>query len=242
MLKFNPFCVEDFLTAHKLLTADLVTETGQFRSGDVGVFSGKDIVHLGARPEFVPGLVKDLFDWAEKSGAHPLIKSSVVHFEIEFIHPFADGNGRIGRLWQTLVLSRWHEIFAWIPTETIVHKNQAEYYRVLGAAEKTADSTEFIEFMLEVINTALNELPTGKITDIFPDITTDKLSKSELEFLRGIAGFLENNGEIDNFRAQSLTGKSAESVKKYFAALIKAGVLDAVGANKGRKYKIRGFV
>ena len=238
MLKFNPFSIEDFLTAHKLLTADLVTESGRFRIGDVGVFSGKKVVHLGARPEFVPVLVKDLFGWAEKSDVHPLIKSSVMHFEIELIHPFSDGNGRIGRLWQTLVLSRWHEIFAWIPTETIVHRNQAEYYRILGDAENTADSTEFIEFMLEAIVVALKELPISKITDIFPDIFPDKLSKSKLEFLRGIAGFLENNGEIDNYRAQFLTGKSAESVKKYFAALMKAGVLVAVGANKGRKYKI----
>jgi Fic family protein len=238
MLKFNPFDVKDFLTAHKLLTADLITESGAFRSGDVGVFSGKEVVHIGARPAFVPLLVKELFDWAKTSDIHPLIKSSAVHFEIEFIHPFADGNGRIGRLWQTLILSRWHEIFAWIPTETIVYKNQAEYYRVLGDAEKTADSTEFIEFMLKAIADALSELPINKITDIFPDIITDKLSKAELEFLRGIAGFLENNGEIDNYRAQSLTGKSAESAKKYFAALVKAGALTATGANKGRKYQL----
>jgi len=239
MLSFNPFNIADFLEAHKLLTADLVKESGIFRAGNVGVFSAKKVVHLGARPEFVPKLVQDLFGWAEKSDIHPLIKSSVIHFEIEFIHPFADGNGRIGRLWQTLVLSRWHEIFAWIPTETIVYENQAEYYRVLGAAEKTADSTEFVEFMLEAIKTALNELPTNKTTDIIPDKLTDKLSKAELEFLRTIAGFIENNGCIDNYRAQLLANKSAESVKKYFAALVKAGILTATGANKGRKYKLK---
>jgi len=238
MLKFNPFSVNDFLAVHELLTADLVTESGIFRAGDVGVVSGGKVVHLGARPEFVPALVKDLFEWAETSNVHPLIKSSVIHFEIEFIHPFADGNGRIGRLWQTLVLSRWHEIFAWIPTETMVYRNQAEYYRVLGSAEKTADSTEFIEFMLETIVEALNELPISKITDIFPDIITDKLSKTEMEFLRLIAGYLENNGEIDNYRAQFLTGKSAESAKKHLASLTRAGVLIAVGSNKGRKYRL----
>ena len=161
-----------------------------------------------------------------------------MHFEIEFIHPFADGNGRIGRLWQTLILAKWHEIFAWIPIETIVHENQAEYYRVLGSAEKTADSTDFIRLMLETIAAALSELPVSKITDIIPDKITDKLSKTELEFLRGIIGFLENNGEIDNYRAQLLTNKSAESVKKYFTALSKAGVLTAAGTNKGRKYTL----
>jgi Fic family protein len=238
ILTFNPFNVNDLLRAHKLMTADLVSESGQFRSGNVGVFSGKEIVHLGAKPEFVPNLIKDLFAWAEKSSIHQLIKSSVIHFEIEFIHPFSDGNGRIGRLWQTLVLADWHEIFAWIPVETIVYENQEEYYRVLGNAEKTADSTEFIEFMLDVISKTLKELPVNRITDIVPDKLTDKLTKSELEFLQSILGFLENNGAIDNYRAQLLTNKSSESVKKYFATLTDAGILISVGANKGRKYKL----
>ncbi|MDR0753548.1 MAG: Fic family protein [Holosporaceae bacterium] len=238
ILTFNPFNVDDLLRAHKLMTADLVSESGQFRSGNVGVFSGKGIVHLGAKPEFVSNLIKNLFTWAEKSSIHQLIKSSVIHFEIEFIHPFSDGNGRIGRLWQTLTLADWHEIFAWIPVETIVYENQAEYYRVLGNAEKTADSTEFIEFMLDVISKTLKELPVNKITDIIPDKITDKLTKSELEFLQSILGFLENNGAIDNYRAQLLTNKSSESVKKYFATLTDAGILISVGANKGRKYKL----
>jgi Fic family protein len=191
-------------------------------------------VHLGAKPEFVPNLIKDLLDWAETSNIHQLIKSSVIHFEIEFIHPFSDGNGRIGRFWQTLVLADWHEIFARIPIETIVYENQAEYYRVLGNAEKTGDSTEFIEFMMDVISKTLKELPVNRITDIVPD----KLSKAELEFLQNILGFLENNGAIDNYRAQLLTNKSAESVKKHFAVLVNTGILIGIGANKGRKYKL----
>jgi Fic family protein len=204
----------------------------------VGVFSGTQVIHLGANPQFVPSLVKDLFDWAKTSNIHPLVKSSVIHFEIEFVHPFADGNGRMGRLWQTLVLSKWHELFAWIPTETLVYENQQEYYRVLGNAEKTADSTEFIEFMLDIILKTLKELPVRKITDIIPEKNTDKLSKTELEFLQNIVGYLENNGTIDNYRAQLLTNKSAESVKKHFVSLVKLGILTAEGTNKGRKYRL----
>jgi Fic family protein len=238
IMDLDPLSVQDFLDAHKLITADLVAESGLFRSGDVGVFSGNTVVHLGAKPEYVAGLVKDLFGWAGTRDAHPLITSSVIHFEIEFIHPFADGNGRIGRLWQTLVLSKWYAIFAWLPIETIVYANQAEYYAVLGRAETAADSTEFIEFMLESIAQALLELPVGKITDILPEKIIAKLSKTELEFLRGIIGFLENNGEIDNYRAQLLTNKSAGSVKKYFAALSAAGVLIPHGATKARKYTL----
>ncbi|MDR3212124.1 MAG: Fic family protein, partial [Planctomycetota bacterium] len=161
ILSFNPSKVTDFLATHKLMTEDLVSESGHFRTRDVGVVSGNKVIHLGARPEFVPKLVTDLFDWGKKTDTHSLIKSSVIHFEIEFIHPFADGNGRMGRLWQTLELATWQEIFAWVPSEAIIYENQAEYYRVLGRAEKTADSTEFIEFMLQVILKALKELPAN---------------------------------------------------------------------------------
>jgi Fic family protein len=238
ILTFNPFTVNDFLKAHKLMTNGLVNEAGNFRSGNVGVFSGTKVIHLGANPRFMHSLVKDLFDWTKNSDVHWLVKSSVVHFEIEFIHPFADGNGRMGRLWQTLLLGKWHELFAWIPTETLVYENQQEYYRVLGNAEKTANSTEFIEFMLDIILKTLKELPVRKITDIFPDKITDKLSKTELEFLQNIIGYLENNGTIDNYRAQLLTNKSAESVKKHFAILVKLEILIAEGTNKGRKYRL----
>jgi Fic family protein len=236
ILEFNPFNVADFLSAHRLMTNGLVSEAGCFRSGGVGVFSSGKIVHLGAKYEFVPKLIKELFDWAKQSDVHPLIKSCVMHFEIEFIHPFTDGNGRMGRFWQTLVLSRWRKVFAWIPIETIVHKNQQKYYDALGNAEYTADSTEFIEFMLGVIVEAIDELPI--ITDKVTNKITDKLTRGELEFLENIIGFLQNSDTIDNYRAHILTGKSAESVKKYFAALVSAGVLEATGSNKGRKYKL----
>lgn len=236
ILTFNPYKISDFLKAHNLMTSDLVTESGKFRKGNVGVVAANKVVHVGARPEFVSQLMKDLFAWAKKSDAHPLIKSSVIHFEIEVIHPFADGNGRMGRLWQTLVLASWHEIFAWIPIETIIHKKQQAYYDVLGRAGAVAESTEFVEFMLENIAEAINELPVNKITDIITDISTDKLSKIELEFLKSIANFIKTNGSIDNHHAQLLTNKSEASIKKYFAGLVKAKVLKAIGSNKGRKY------
>ena len=238
LLNFNPYSVDDFLTAHKLMTSELIEQSGQFRKGNVGVYSGSNVIHLGANPQFVPTLIKDLFEWAKISDVHPLIKSSVIHFEIEFIHPFADGNGRMGRFWQTLILSRWHEIFGWIPTETLIHEHQQLYYKVLGNAEKTASSTEFIEFMLDIILKTLKELPEQKITDIIPDKITDKLKKSELQFLNDILGYIQNNEYIDSYKAQNLTNKSPESVKKYFAAITAAGILIPVGKNKGRKYRL----
>jgi len=238
LLEYDPYKVKDFLKAHKFMTFDLVKDAGHFRSQGVGVFAGTQLVHAGANYQFVPQLITDLFAWAKKTDVHPLIKSSIVHFEIEFIHPFMDGNGRIGRLWQTLILSKWNELFAWLPVETAVHENQQEYYDALQFAGKTANSEIFIDFMLNAILQTLEELPIRKITDIFTDIFTDKLSKTELEFLEQIAGYLEKNGEITNYRAQLLTNKSDISVKKYFAKFVEIGLLQIEGKNKGRKYRV----
>ena len=235
-LTLNPYKVADFLHAYKMMTAELVDEAGKFRSGNVGVFSGKKVVHIGAKPEYLLSLMTDLFKWAKTTKEHPLIKSAVMHFEIEFIHPFADGNGRMGRLWQTLVLSTWQPVFAWIPVETIVYENQAEYYAVLGRAERTADSTEFIEFILSAILRAINEL--SNITEIIPEKITELLTKTQRDFLTNIIGFIQTNGEIDNYRAQLLTNKSPEMIKKLLAALVANKVLIATGRTKGRKYKL----
>ncbi|MDR0981665.1 MAG: Fic family protein [Culturomica sp.] len=238
LLEYDPYRVKDFLKAHQLMTTQLVKDAGHFRSQDVGVFEGAKLVHAGAGYQFVPQLITDLFAWAKKADVHPLIKSSIVHFEIEFIHPFIDGNGRIGRLWQTLILSKWNELFAWLPVETVVYENQQGYYNALAISQKAGDSETFIEFMLSTILQALEELPTRKITDIFTDINTDKLTKAELEFLEQIAGYIDKNGEITNYRAQLLTNKSDVSVKKYFAKFVELGILKIEGKNKGRKYLI----
>jgi len=234
LLEYDPYKVKDFLKAHQFIAADLVKDAGHFRSQGVGVFTGTQLIHAGANYKFVPQLITDLFAWAKKSDIHPLIKSSIVHFEIEFIHPFMDGNGRIGRLWQMLILSKWNDLFAWLPVETVVCENQQDYYGALQTAEKTSDSKVFIEFMLNAVLQALEELPSRKITDIF----TDKLSKTELEFLKQIAGYFYKNGEITNYRAQLLTGKSDISVKKYLSKFAEIGLLQIEGKNKGRKYKI----
>lgn len=105
----------------------------------------------------MPDLMNQLFTWLKQSKYHPLVKSCVFHYEFEFIHPFADGNGRTGRLWQSLILQKWKEVFAWIPIETFVHENQEEYYKVLQRADTVGDSTEFVEFMLRMIRNALKE-------------------------------------------------------------------------------------
>lgn len=152
ILTYNPYSIQDFLKAHRLLTQTIIDESGHFRIKDVGIYnSAGQLVHMGARPQFVEKLVTDLFAWAEQDDIPALIKSSVVHYEIEMIHPFSDGNGRIGRLWQNVILSQWNQIFAWIPIETIVYAHQNQYYQVLAQADQANDSTVFVEFMLNVI-------------------------------------------------------------------------------------------
>jgi Fic family protein len=151
IMTFDPFSVKDFLKAHKLMMDGLVKESGKFRNGDVGVFDGDVLIHAGARPQFVPQFIEDLFVWAKETELHPVMKSAVVHSEIETIHPFADGNGRMGRLWQTLLLAKWNPIFEWIPMESVVYQKRPEYYEALRKTQRDNDSGGFIEFNLSAI-------------------------------------------------------------------------------------------
>ena len=151
IMSFDPYRVEDFLEAHRLMTAGLVEESGRFRGGDVGVFAGDIAIHVGARPWFVPDLIKDLFEWAKASTLHPVLKSAVLHYEIEAIHPFADGNGRMGRLWQTLLLSKWNPFFSWIPMEAILYQKRPQYYQAIALSGEANDSGVFIEFTLSAL-------------------------------------------------------------------------------------------
>ena len=121
-----------------------------FRSGSVAVYNGDKILHLGAKAEYVHNLVDDLFKWGESSEVNPLIKSSVIHYEIETIHPFADGNGRIGRLWQSVILYNYNKLFELIPIETLIYENQQKYYQAIEDSRKVNSSTTFIGFMLVV--------------------------------------------------------------------------------------------
>ncbi len=155
---FDPCSMDDLLAAHRLMMQDLVTEAGRFRAGNVGVFREGQLIHAGTPAAYVPEVMAQLFAWLRESALHPLIKSCVFHYEFEFIHPFADGNGRTGRFWQSLILQRWKPIFAWLPVETLIRERQEEYYAALNAANGQGESTAFVAFMLSVIRDALEEL------------------------------------------------------------------------------------
>ncbi len=175
MLRLNPNSVEDLLTAHKLMMQGLVPENGKFRSGGVGVFDGDRLIHMAPPAHLVPKLIQDLFDWYQNSEMHPLIKSAVFHYEFEFIHPFQDGNGRMGRMWHSLLLGQWKELFFWLPVEELIQSKQAEYYDALGKSDKAADSAVFVELMLEIIRDTLKDTTiVGRSTDQDSDQATDQ--------------------------------------------------------------------
>lgn len=180
MLHLNPSSVDDLLKAHKLIMNGLVPENGKFRSGGVGVFDGEMLVHIAPPAEFVPEHINNLFAWYQQSELHPLIKSAIFHYEFEFIHPFADGNGRIGRMWHSLLLGKWKELFFWLPIEDLIQLRQKEYYDALGMADKQADSAGFVELMLEIIMDSLKEVTVvGRSTDQDSDQVTDQDSDQD---------------------------------------------------------------
>ncbi len=186
MLTLDPYSVDDLLTAHEAMMKELISENGRFRSGGVGVFNGKALVHMAPPANMVPGQIQDLFIWYKTSEIHPLIRSAIFHYEFEFIHPFADGNGRLGRMWHSLLLGRWNEIFYWLPVEDLIRSRQEEYYNVLGKSDRDADSSAFVEFLLQVIlDTLQNTAVVGnddveEQTDPLVDKLRDAIGKEAL--------------------------------------------------------------
>lgn len=150
--------VKSFLKAHKLLMNGLIEHPGAYRKKNVGIAKGSKIEHLAPPADNVPHLVTDLFKYVKKADDHVLIKSCVFHYEIEFIHPFLDGNGRMGRLWQTVILMSRYPIFQYMPFEALIAQSQEDYYQVLSICDKTGKSTVFIEYMLKIIDDALANL------------------------------------------------------------------------------------
>lgn len=165
--RWRPGSEADLLEAHRVLMAGLIDEAGVYRRGGVGVMAGDRVIHLAPPAQRVPTLMDDLLRWLATSDAHPLVTSSVFHYEFEFIHPFADGNGRMGRLWQTLILTRWHPLFADIPVESLVFAHQAEYYEALQESTDRTDCAPFIAFMLRMVLDAV----TTATPQVAPQVT-----------------------------------------------------------------------
>lgn len=159
---FNPYNEKSFFQAHKILMQGLTKDAGKYRTGGVGIVKGTQVAHLAPPATNVPFLMKDLFKYL-KTDEPMLIKSCVFHYEMEFIHPFSDGNGRMGRIWQTLLLMQKYPVFEFLPFETLISKNQEKYYQALATSDKQAESTFFIAFMLQMLNESLDELLSERV-------------------------------------------------------------------------------
>ena len=167
--QWDPYKETDLLAAHEIMMRGLMDFPGRYRSGGVGVMGRGEVIHVAPPAGRVVVLMRELFGWLNTSERHPLVASSIFHYEFEFIHPFADGNGRMGRLWQSLILFRWNPLFATVPVESMVRTHQQEYYGALNRSTEKSDSAPFVEFMLEVIRETLGDLGNDQAGDQVSD-------------------------------------------------------------------------
>lgn len=232
LLTLNPYNEKDLLKSHKLMMQDLVENSGKYRTDGVGIFDGEKVVHVAPPAKRIPELMADLFEWLKTSDVHPLIKSCVFHYEFEFIHPFQDGNGRIGRLWQTVILKEWKEVFAWIPVETLIKENQKEYYNTLGVSDKSANSTKFIEFMLSIILTTIEEIieTERKVTVK----VTQKVTVNQKKILEAI----KNNPNITQEELAEIVGITRKSIISNMKKLQDNGIIKRIGADKNGHWQV----
>lgn len=210
--ELDPYSADDLLTAHGIMTRGLVDESGMFRTRPVGVVDQEGrVLHFGTLPQYVPDLVTALLDWVKNSDVHMLIRSCVFHYEFELIHPFSDGNGRVGRLWHTLLLSKWNPAFAWLPVESIIHDRQGEYYAAINASNDAGESTAFIEFMLSAIRASL--IDAINASDEVSDGATDKAAMR----WQKIEQFLQTHEYIMNADVRALCGVSPATANRILA-------------------------
>ena len=228
----NALAAYDKLDAHKTLMTGLVDRPGEFRSGSVGIQGGQEILHIAPPAHLVPGLMTALFDYLHSEEMHPLLKSSIFHYEFEFIHPFVDGNGRLGRLWQTLMLQNFNPIFAYIPIENMIRNRQTEYYQALNQANASVNSAYFVEFILQTIFDSLNE------TEIHQD--TNQVTHQVKLLLK----CLRNGSELSSSELLSkLKLKDRVNLRKnYLVPALEAGLIEYTvpesPTSRNQKYRL----
>ena len=224
---WDPTSREHLLEAHGLLMSGLIEAPGRFRTGGVGIYRGDQLVHMAPPAARVPDLVSDLLIWLATSGWHPLIVSCVAHYELEFIHPFADGNGRLGRLWQTLILSRWNPLLAWLPIEEVIRSRQQGYYDSLGQADQQGDLAPFVAYQLEAIHEALRS-----------EIGSEKGSEMRSEIDAVILRDLAAEPTLSARRLAERHQLSQRAVEKHLAVLQQKGHLLRHGSPRAGYWQV----
>lgn len=226
------FCEKDLLRAHAQMMEAMIDDAGCYRHAGVGVFSDKGLVHMAPPANMVPQLMGDLFDWLNHSKDHLLIRSCVFHYEFEFIHPFIDGNGRMGRLWQSLILGKLHPIFEHLPVENMVFSNQQAYYKAIADSTAAADCGAFIDFMLgEILNTL--KLHRGEELEQVDNKVTNKVTnKVANKSDEMVLSLLNKDGALTIAQLARLMNMSDSGIKKILALLKREGRIKRVGSNK----------
>lgn len=231
--KFNPLSSRDLLKAHALMTRGLVDSPGKWRNCNVGVFNAKgEAMHHAPLWDHVPFLMRDLFAWLKRSTDMPLIKSCVFHFVFETIHPFPDGNGRMGRFWQTVLLGAWNPLFYAAPVENMVFSHQQQYYRALHAAQQSGDAGVFIDFMLDVI------LKTIKAKGVPQGGKKNVVRKGGKKTRDRIMELLRGNPKITFGSLVGELGISRSAIQKHIAHLKDAQLLRRIGPDKGGRWEV----
>ena len=223
--------LDDLLLAHKLMMEGVLKNAGSFRSGNVGVYGKEGVSHVAPPPYRIPELMGNLFGWLAKTEEHPLVASSVFHYEFEFIHPFADGNGRIGRLWQSVILGSYRDIFYFIPIESVVKEHQQAYYKALEDAGSMGESTPFVEFMLESIHQSVRE---------FLNEYQKSNQKSSLKSDQKIYMLMQQDSTITIKELALRLDMSESGIKKMITKLKREGKIERVGGAKGGYWQIMG--
>ena len=233
---WHPHQIDDLLAAHALLLHGLIDDAGHWRSKGAGIYRGEQLVHMAPPASQIPRLMADLFDWLANTDAHPLIASAAFHYEFEFIHPFGDGNGRIGRLWQTLILSHWQPMLAFLPVETVIKHRQQTYYQLLTESDQKSDCSAFIEFLLQAIEDSLQEAINTQ-----PD--TEKMRvKTQVEMRVKTPDLvlqqLSTNPNMTLAEVAKQIGKSVTTVERTVAKLKQQGRLAFIGPKKGGRWQV----
>jgi len=220
--KYKYYKLKDLLKAHGLMMNGILSSAGKFRSVMVAVGE-----HVAPAPKMLPQLMQELFEWLEHSDEHPLIKSCVFHYEFEFIHPFADGNGRIGRLWQSVILYQWKKVFNSVPTESIIRDNQAAYYKAIENSTDMGESTPFVEFMLEVILSTIQNVPK--------DVTKNVPKDRTLLILEN----MKKNSSITIKELATIVGVNEKTVKRDIEKLKTEGKVTRVGSARKGTWEVK---
>lgn len=234
LLKWQPSSEHHLLAAHKQLMLGLVPDAGLWRSSGVGVMLGDKVIHMAPPENLVPKLMSDLLIWLAKTDYPPLISSCIFHYEFEFIHPFSDGNGRMGRLWQTLILAKWREVFINIPVESLVYQHQVHYYQAINQSTKKTDCAAFVEFMLQMIWDAINE--SRSFDDGTNDGTNADIKLSVLD--KKIIELLKIDNYITNVLIASKLQKSIRTIERRIKYLKDNHIVNRLGAKKSGKWVV----